>query len=286
LRGTVDQVSLENLTLPAVQQNFTVNVNSTRALQLIRHATMNLGPASVENGTVSSEDLKLAPVYAVKGGAYPTIQPVNASTSAGQLRLLWIITTSVPNYLGYFVVDAETGQIVEAEGESVSPCGAPSGFVCLQEKGVYAAAIHGQTDGVQMESESFAVNGSLLKQNGTFLVEVPNVVVVGPGSSGSVGLNLTDMVAPCPSQAGSSVGGTDSGGKTTTVVITCIPDTTGAPSAGSLPAGVSASFTEPSVSSGGSIEDTMQISASSNASQGTYILLLQTRTRLMSDTSS
>jgi len=263
--------SMGNLALPSAPQNLTVNVNSTEALQLVRHAAMNEGPAIVANGTLGSMDLRIATMYTVEGGAYATIQPVNASTPAGQLRLLWIITTNAPDYVGYFVVDAETGQVVEAEGESTQPCGgSPNcGIAYSTPSGVISTPMYDQTRGLQVASESFEVNGSALGINGTYSVEVPHVVVMRPGSSGSIGLNLTGIEETCPPPSGNIIYDCPSSYQVAPRASTPPNDT--------LPYGVSVSFSDPSVSVpvGGSVNDTLLISVPSNATQGTSIIFLQ-----------
>ncbi len=146
--GHAGHLSAEPLSLSPGMGNFTLGLNSTQAVQVVRNTTvMNEGPALVAKGTVQSVDLRLASVYTVEGGAYPSVQPVNSSTTDGQLRLLWIITTTAPNNVGYFAVDTETGQMVEAEGESTLPCGgAPNcGIAYATSSGVVSAPLFGDT---------------------------------------------------------------------------------------------------------------------------------------------
>lgn len=276
VKGSVDHIALDNLSLPSTPGNFTMNFNSTQALEAVRHTTvMNEGPSLVANGTLDSIDLRLATVYTVKGGAYASIQPVNASSTIGELRLLWIITTSAPDYVGYFVVDAETGQVVEAEGESTQPCGgSPNcGIVYETQSGVDSAPFYAQTSGLSLAPESFQINGSAVGLNGTYSVLVPDVITMRQGSSGIIGVNLTGISVECAPQQTSVSGGA------TTIVFggICAPFTYDVtPSTGALPPGVTASFSEQSVGveMGASVSDSMQISVSPNAPQGTYVIFL------------
>ena len=273
---------VQSYSLSSALRNYTLNVNSTQAVQLVRHTTkMNLGPASVANGTLDSMDLRLATVYTVKGGAYPSIQPVNDSSTGGQLRLLWTVTTSAPDYVGYFVVDAETGQVVEAEGESTLPCGgAPNcGIQYSTPSGVNSAPDYAQTSGLTVASESFEINGSAVGLNGTYSVLVPNVISMRPGSSGSIGLNLTGIEIDCPPISSAQGNTTSTSTTVTTVTVngSCSPFTYDVtPSTRALPPGVTVDFSKPSVGvdMGATVSDPMQISVSSNAPQGTYIIFL------------
>jgi hypothetical protein len=266
VKGSVNDLSKNGVALASAPQNFTLNVNSTQALEYVRHTTnMGEGPSLVANGTLSSIDLMLARVYTVKGGAYQSVQPVNGSTQAEQLKLLWMITTSAPNYLGYFAVDAETGQVVEAEGESTLPCGgAPNcGTTTITEyrSDVYLTPYYNQTKGLRAPAEFFEVNGSSFGMSGNYSVEAPHVIVMAPGSSGSIGLNVTGIEMNCSIPYCSS----------SEIQVT--------PSTESLPPGVSISFSDPitSVKMGGTINDTMLISVSSTATEGTYLVLLDNK---------
>lgn len=267
VNGSVYDLSLDNLTLPSARQNWTLSVNSTQALQLVRHTKVDGVPASVANGTLVSNDLRVA---AIGGAPYPTFQPINGSTTAGQLRLMWIVSTSTPDYLGVFGVDAETGQVVVAESDPTLPlCTGPHpicGEVYYPPYGVYSTPIYGQTKGLQVASESFEIDGSPLGLNGTYSVEVPHVIVMPPGSHGSIGLNLTGIETNCPSSTPART------------VVNCRSNSNYlvTPSTSSLPSGVSVSFSKPSITveMGGSANDTMLLSVAPNATQGTYIVFL------------
>ncbi|MDA4115616.1 MAG: hypothetical protein OK442_03555 [Thaumarchaeota archaeon] len=266
VKGSVNDLAENSFILRSAPRNFTLNFNSTQALENVRHTTkMDEGPSLVANGTLSSIDLRLGTVWQVYQGSYPSIQPVNDSTSAEQLRLLWIITTNAPNYVGYFVVDAETGQVVEAEGESTLPCGgAPNcGTTTTTEylTNVFLTPYYDQTSGLRVPSEFLEVNGSSFGLSGNFSVEIPHVIVMAPGSSGSIGLNVTGegmscSTSYCPSSQFQV-----------------------APSIGPFHPGVSVSFSDPVISlkMGATVNDTMLISVSPTAAEGTYIVLLDNK---------
>jgi len=268
------------LTLPP-DENISLSVSYAQALQAIKHATMNIGPGFVANGTVDSVDLRVAQVYKVPTGTYATIQPLNATTSVANLRLLWIITTGVPNFLGYFVVDAVSGQIVEAEGEDTRPCGSSPtcGIVYSIPSGVYSSPLYAQVSGAGVTRQSFVINGTAVGLNGTYSVLVPNVLVMRPGSQASVGLNLTGLGRQCnqTGNSGESTGGAAQTTLTSTVTGTYCGPYEISPLAVSVPENVSVTFARPNVSvpMGGNATDTMLISVADNATQGTYIVFLR-----------
>jgi len=266
VKGSVSDLAENSFVIRSAPRNFTLSVNSTQALENVRHTTkMDEGPSLVANGTLSSIDLRLATVWQVYEHSYPSIQAVNVSTSAAQLRLLWIITTNAPNYVGYFVVDAETGQVVEAEGESTLPCGgAPdcgTTTIIDYSTDVFLTPYYNQTKGLSAPAEFFEVNGSSFGMSGNYSVEIPHVIVMAPGSSGSIGLNVTGLEMNC-----------------STSYCLSSPFQV-APSTGSLPPGVSISFSDPLtlVKMGATVNDTMLISVSSTATEGTYLVLLDNK---------
>ena len=270
------------LNLPP-NDNISLSVSYAQALQMIKHATMNIGPGYVANGTVDSVDLRVAQVYRVPSGTHATIQPLNGTTSVVNLRLLWIITTSVPNFVGYFVVDAVSGQIVEAEGEDTRPCGgSPNcGIVYSTPSGVYSSPLYSRVSGAQVTTQRFLINGTAVGLDGEYPVAVPNVLVMRPGSQASVGLVLTGLGSPCnqTGNSGDSTGGPAQTRSTSTVTVTetyCGPYQI-SPLAVSVPENLSVTFARPDVSvpMGGNATDTMLISAPNNAAQGTYIVFLR-----------
>lgn len=253
--GDVNAVSLPS------GADIALNLNASQAIQVVRHVTkMNEGPDTVANGTVYSMGLRLATVRAVSGGPYTDIEPVTNTTTAGQVGLVWIITTSIPNYVGFFVVDARTGQVVEAVGESTLPCGGAPNCGTTTET-IIPIGTHPDYDlaqGMNVSTESFEVNGSALGINGDFSVDVPHVVVMSPGSSGSIEVSFTGNPNICTGS--------------------CIPFTDEyLPSVTSTPSGVSMNFSETNVPvpASDTANDTLHISISPSAAQGTYIVFFE-----------
>ena len=268
----VYDVSQENYTLSGQSPVQGLSVNSSQALELVRHTTMNHVPSAVANGTMDSMDLRFATFYNVKGGLYPAIHQVNSSTQTQELRLLWVITTSAPNYVGYFVVDAVSGQVLEALAESTLPCGGgPCGTTTSRPMGVTATPVFNQAHGLAVQPESFQVDGRVFGLNGTYSVYVPHVVVVAPGTSGTLGLTLQGLEADCPPNR------TGSSSQTIITVQNCPTAYQVSPSTTQLPTGVSVSFSQPSVNvaAGETLNETMTISVSASAAQGTYMVFLR-----------
>jgi hypothetical protein len=253
--GGVNAVSLPS------GADIALNLNASQAIQVVRHTTkMNEGPDTVANGTVYSMELRLATIRAVSGGSYVHIEPVTNTTTAGQIGLVWIITTSFPNYVGFFVVDARTGQVVEAEGESTLPCGGAPNCGTMADTLIPIGAYpdYGRTQGMNVSTESFEVNGSALGINGDFPVDVPHVVVMSQGSSGSMEVSFTGNPNICTGN--------------------CTPFTDEyLPSLSTMPSGVSMNFSETNipVPASGTANDTLHISVSPSAAQGTYIVFFE-----------
>lgn len=262
--GSVGHRSVDALSLSPLPQNYTLNVNSSQALQIVRHTTkMNQGPALVANGTVQSIDLRLVQVNEVAPGSY-TAKPVNASTPMGEIRLVWEISTSAPNYVGYFWVDAENGQVLGAEGESTLPCGGAQncGIVYSKPSGVISTPLFGDTKGLDISTESFEIDGTAVGLNGTYSVLVPHVISMRSGSSGSIGLNLTGIASTCTSNS----------------QLTCVPFPYNVTlRATGIPQGVSITYANQSaeVAMGASVVAEASITALS-ASPGTYVVFFDT----------
>ncbi len=128
-----------------------------------------------------------------------------------------------------------------------------------------------QAHGLAVEPESFDVDGRVFGLNGTYPVYVPNVVVVAPGTSGTLGLTLQGIEVNCPPSQTSS-----SGSQTVITVQNCPTAYQVSPSTSHLPTGVSVSFSQPTVNvaDGETLNETMTISVSASAAQGTYMVFL------------
>jgi len=171
-----------------------------------------------------------------------------------------VITTNIPDYIGFFVVDAQSGQVLEAEGESTLPCGgAPNcGTTTETLRGVYAQPDYGLSKGVNVSTESFEVSGGPLGLDGNFSVDVPDVTVMAPGSSGSIVVNFT--------------------GDPNTCVGSCVPFTDSYyPNVSWIPSDISMNFSETTVPvpTSQTANDNLRISIAPNATQGTYIVFFE-----------
>jgi hypothetical protein len=112
------------------------------------------------------------------------------------------------------------------------------------------------TEGVNVSTESFEVDGGPLGLNGNFSVNVPDVVVMAPGSSGSITLNFSGD--PNAYRGGG------------------IFTDTYYPSVGWIPSGISMNFSETAIPmpANQTATDTLSISIAPNATQGTYIIFI------------
>ncbi len=109
---------------------------------------------------------------------------------------------------------------------------------------------------LDISSESFEIDGRAFGLNGTYSVLVPDVISMLPGSSGSIGLNLTGIAPTCSSNS----------------QFTCIPFPYNVTvSATGLPQGVSMTYSNQSVevAMGASVVDVASIAALS-ANPGAY----------------
>ena len=255
LTGAVRSVQTSDWSLPPTPQNFHLVINSTQALHIVRTTENFSGvpQALLVNGTVES----IEPRIVLLG---PTSQneffqkPLNTSL-AGQYRLCWIVDIYSPvpqfGYSGTFAVDAETGQLDSGDAIMMYPS---MQFEYLSSSLNYASA-----SGITVSNETFGISGAMLGNSGTIPVEVQNVVLLKPGSTGRIDLNFSSNLSypvTLSFSFSNPLGEYQSLSKD------------------NLPQGVSIQFSNPAVvvSSDGTAKTTMEISAAPTDTSGTYIL--------------
>jgi hypothetical protein len=254
LNGTTETASFDLSSLPASGQNYSLTLNASQALQILRQSNESNIPRSLLlGGTVSS----IFPRIVLLGNPSENSSyfgPLTNASLTGQKRLCWIIDLNSSGYQGFFAVDAGTGQILVAQAAPNGPPSPPPGAKFVYVSGPIAKIDYQGAGGVTVAWQSFQVNGSTLGIKGAFSVTVPNVMVVLPGSSGSVNVSVKDE---CPQG------------------YICPSNTT--LSAGPLPSGLSINFFQPELrlAANETVQDSMQISASQNATQGTYLIELK-----------
>lgn len=259
LNGAVSGVQTSYWSLPpsnGTEQNFRLVVNSSRALNIVRTSTSISGvpEALLQNGTVES----IEPRIVLLG---PTSQneffqkPLNSSLS-GQYRLCWIVQLFSPvpqfGYSGTFAVDAETGQLDSGDAIMMFPS--------MEFEYVSSSLNYSSASGVKVSNEQFGIDGTILGRTGANVpVEVTNVILIKPGSAGSIDLNFSSNL---PNSIDVNFSFVNPLGNFQTL------------SSGDLPSGVSIHFASPTVvvPSNGTASTTMEISAAANARSGTYLL--------------
>jgi len=203
INGTTDTPYFDLSSLPASGEHYSLTFNASQALQILRQSNESVIPHSLAvGGTVTS----IFPRIALLGNPADNSSyfgPVLNASISGQKRLCWIIHLRSYSYQGYFGVDAETGQILVAKVGPTHPSQSP-GTRTVYFSGPFAAIDYQDSQNITVAQQSFRANGSILGIGGVFPVTVPNVIIVAPGSSGSVEVNVTDECPrgyPCPSDA-------------------------------------------------------------------------------------
>ena len=240
--------------LPKPDDHFELKVSMTEALNIVRSSNLTGVPRELtENGTVSMIEPRIT--FLGPDSKFGYLQnPLDPSLS-GEKRLCWLIQLSSLHpgygYQGMVVVDAENGRIVADYAEQNLPSN-------------YYPFLSGAIDGLSAYNLSvlqlsFPMDGRVVGREGKLPLIVPNVVVVRPGVSGSIELNITSnhrqdvvtnltMANPLPSSQNLS--------------------------SDSSPEGVSLQFIRKQilVPSNGWSEATLLITAQNNAPQRTYLL--------------
>lgn len=222
---------------------YDLGVNASAALATVRSSDLSGVPAALtKNGTVTF----MEPAVAIAGN-YPPLP---------RSGLLWVVTLQLGETYGVlegtFFVDAGTGALIT---------GSAGQGLALPPEGVYSGSVAFSTaDGLAISQQAFEANGSIIGRSGLVTVAVQNVLVVKPGSAGTVELNYTPLYSPAPTNVTLSLANPLPGYQNFSV-------------AGSPP-GVSLEFSNPTLALGGkgSTLAMLQISVASNAPSGTYLV--------------
>lgn len=253
INGTVGAPSFDLSSLPVAGEHYNIILNASQAVKILRQSNESVIPSSLAvSGIVTS----VFPRIVLLGNPSDNSSyfgPITSASFSGQKRLCWIIHLSSSSYQGYFGVDAETGQVLVAQTWPVNVSASSVGVRTVYISGPFAAIDYRDFQGVAVAQQSFQVNGSTLGVEGAFPVIVPNVIILAPGSSGSLKVNVTDECPrgfPCPSDVTLSTG--------------------------SLPPGLSINFFRQELPLVGNqtVQNMMVISALQNATQGTYLIEL------------
>ena len=239
--------------LPTLGEHFELKVNATEALQTVRVSDLKDVPKTLTaNGTVRMIEPRIILLGPGSNGAFEN--PLDASLS-GKKRLCWIIELYSPvpeyGYFGTFAVDAETGKLVAGYTQT--------GYPSLQYYTVNGAVIDSSAHNVTVSEQSFPVDGRIVGISGTVLLIVPDVIVIRPGASGSIELNIT---SDHPQDVNVNL-----------TVVNPLPDVQSL-EVNSNPPEVSIRFAkqQTSVSANGSSQVTLLISAQDDAPQRTYLM--------------
>jgi len=253
LNGTVvvKGAPVSNLPEPG---RYHLNVNSSIALATVRALNLTEDPALTKNGTVSS----MTP-YVVFPGKSPLTQWVNASV-VGKSGLAWIIgldyETPCCSHGGTFAVDAQTGQLLghtQINGISTPPM---IGYVTTSF--VFSTARN-----MSVLQQTYPLNASAIGRSGSVLAVFTNVLMVKPGSTGSIRLNVSAGSMQNPPAVSFSFS-------------SAFRDPVQNISSSGDPPGVSFQLSNPTLALGtGPANTTLFISVNEDALTGTYFILLQ-----------
>jgi hypothetical protein len=252
LNGTVLHMQGNKLILPNTGQ-FDLRVNASAALRTVRESNMTGIPAELtKDGTVDFMEPRVVIPH-----EYPSTGWFDSSLP-GHSVLVWIVSMSYPTSAstterGTFIVDAQTGALIAGDsGENLG------GFTFGER---YSGSVVNSTaTNLIFSNETFTVNGSLIGKQGSVQVVAPSVLVVRPGSAGSVELNFTVIAPKVPPNL-------------TLSLVNPIPGYQNLSFNGSPP-GTSLQFSRPALTlvGNGSVYPTLLVSVSSKAPPGTYLI--------------
>jgi len=253
LNGTVvvKGAPVSNLPEPG---RYDLNVSSSTALATVRALNLTDDPALTKNGTVGS----MAP-YVVFPGISPLTQWVNTSL-VGERGLAWIIglgyETPCCSHGGTFAVDVQTGQFL---GDSlIDGISTPPMIGYVNTSLVFSTARN-----MSVSQETYPLNASAIGRSGSVLAAFPNVLMVRPGSTASIQLNVSAGNMQNPLSVSFSFS-------------SAFRDSVQNVSSSGEPPGVSFQFSNPSlVLSKGPANTTLLISVNEGAPSGTYFILMQ-----------
>ncbi|MGH9918244.1 MAG: hypothetical protein ACRD6W_05150 [Nitrososphaerales archaeon] len=249
--GASSTSSLESNPTPA---NLELNVNSSAALDAVRSSSLPGVPEALSSGgSVTFMEPRIV-LFGPSSDNEAFMKPLNVSLS-GQYALCWVIglfsQTPGAGYQGIFAVDAGTGQLVSGWPQALYPN-------TLFES-VAGSLNYSSASNLTISQEVFQIDGGIIGTSGSLPVIVPNVVVVKPGSTASMGLNFSSTMT-------NGVDGTLS-------FTNPLPGIESLASNG-VPQGVSFQFEPQSlvVPENGSANTKLLLSVSDGAPSGTYLI--------------
>ncbi len=167
---------------PNVQtRTFELDVNSSEALRAVRNSNLSGIPEALSaDGSITF----MAPRIVLFGPSSDNeafMNPVYASLN-GHYDLCWVIGLFSPTpqygYQGTFAVDTQTGKLLSGWAEALYPS--------MQTEGVTGSLNYSSASSLTVSQEIFHIDGGIVGSPGSLPVTVPNVVVVGPGSTASI----------------------------------------------------------------------------------------------------
>ena len=243
--GTVWHLEGDQLRLSKSGQ-YELRINSSRALETVRTSNLSGVPSALtEKGTVRFMEPRV-----VIPNQSPSTRGWLDSFLSGS-KLLWIIELGYSNYHGVFVVDAVTGNLVT---------GSAGVSLGMHLGGAYYGSVAFSTArNLTVAERTFRTNGTIIGRPGSVEVAVPDVLIVKPGTAGSIQLNYTNSRVGDPNINLS--------------FADPLPDLQSLSSA-AVPPGVSLQFSNSTMAlpSNGTASATLLISVDKNAPSGTYLL--------------
>ncbi len=172
--------------LPTSGENFELKVNMTQALKIVRKSSLNGVPRELtEDGKMQMAEPRI--VLFGPDSRYGYLESPLDPLLSGKKKLCWIIQLHSPvpgyGYSGTFAVDAETGEIVVGYAQASYPS--------LNYPFLSGAIDGSSVCNLKVLQLNFSIDGKIIGMEGKLPLIVPNVVVVRPGASGSIGLNIT-----------------------------------------------------------------------------------------------
>jgi hypothetical protein len=175
------------LPLPA---SLKLNVNSSVALKAVRDSNLSGIPQDLSaRGSVTFMEPRIV-LFGPSSDNEAFMSPLNASLS-GRYVLCWVIGLYSPTlqygYQGIFAVTAQTGELVSGWAQNMYP-GTPFENVGL------SSTLYSSARNLNVSTETFMIDGSVVGVSGSAPVIVPNVVIAKPGSTGTIGLNFSSTI--------------------------------------------------------------------------------------------
>ncbi len=169
--------------------HYELRVDSSRALEAVRGSSLSgVPPALTENGNVTMMEPRIVLLGPSSNNA-AFQNPLNASLS-DEKRLCWVIQLYSPTpgygYQGTFAVDAETGKLVSGWAQNLYPG--------MRIQSITGSVDYSSAANLTVAQETFPLYGGIVGTLASVPVSVPNVLVVSPGSSASIGLNFSSTM--------------------------------------------------------------------------------------------